>query len=330
MAAPRKHHLVPQFYQRAFARRSTTKRWEGLVVDLDHPERGGVHNIENVFVQRDFNTVTTDEGDMEFVVEEFLTDYVDTPAAPAVQALRQRNFPLIEPWRDALALFMATQLSRGRATRESLTEFITELQHTTMKMMARTRTDEQWVEAIGYVPDAKTIERLANSDKHFDIKPTNAHLLKVALGPGPEIAGYLAQRTWTFVQFEQPCLLTAENPVVHINPSGETPGYGVATAEQMYLPVSPTQGLLLSHPWSDWPPARVNGSRSLAERLNWSVLCEPNNRRFLLHPDTDSHPLPGPTLLHDGAWWPWGADPNAEPPAYMEYLARAKQRREGR
>lgn len=149
------------------------------------------------------------------------------------------------------------------------------------------------------------------------IKPTTAYLLELALGPVTEVANILAKRTWTLVEFAEACLFTAENPVVHINPSGESLGFGVVTAEQMYLPVSPTQALLLSHPWSDWPHARVRGGHELAAKLNWAVLLL--NRRFLLHPEVETYPLPGVGLLLEDTWWPWGPDPRAKPPAFMNY-----------
>jgi hypothetical protein len=34
------------------------------------------------------------------------------------------------------------------------------------------------------------------------------------------------------------------------DPSGESTGYGVPTAEQLYMPVSTTHALVMSHPWT--------------------------------------------------------------------------------
>jgi hypothetical protein len=104
------------------------------------------------------------------------------------------------------------------------------------------------------------------------------------LGSVADVSDVLSQRTWTLVSFEQPCLFTAENPLVHINPSGESLGYGAATAERMHMPVSPSHALVLSHPWTSWPEATLGGTTELARRLNWAMLSYPSNRELLLHP----------------------------------------------
>ena len=136
------------------------------------------------------------------------------------------------------------------------------------------------------------------------------------LGSVEEIAGYLLQRTWTLVRFDSPCLFTAENPVVHINPRGDTAGFGVLPAERMYMPVSPTHALVLSHPWTSWPERCVNGTVELARRLNWAMLNYPTNEHLLMHPDVAAHPLPtvGTLAAAPDLWWPWGEDPESEPP----------------
>jgi hypothetical protein len=88
-----------------------------------------------------------------------------------------------------------------------------------------------------------------------------------------------------------------ERPSGHgYEPSGQ-PGYGVATADQIYLPVSTPHGLVLSNPWAGWPDALVNGTEELARRLNWAVLSHPPSEELVLHPDIHSHPLPGAAVL---------------------------------
>jgi uncharacterized protein DUF4238 len=100
----------------------------------------------------------------------------------------------------------------------------------------------------GIVPSEDLKRRLADNEKHFDIKPTTAYLLETMLSGVADIAGYIAQRTWTLVRFDEPCLFTGEAPVVHSDPSGGEHGFGVATTEQMYMPISTTHALVLRIP----------------------------------------------------------------------------------
>jgi hypothetical protein len=130
----------------------------------------------------------------------------------------------------------------------------------------------------------------------------------------------LLRRTWTLVVFDEPCLFTGEHPVVHINPSGGTYGYGVATAERLYMPVSTTNALVLSMPWAGWPETVVYGTRELARRLNWAMLMQPANMELLLHPDVGGHPLPSAAALAKDIHWPWGADPASAPPPFLQIL----------
>jgi hypothetical protein len=165
------------------------------------------------------------------------------------------------------------------------------------------------------VPTADERERFINNEVHFDIKPTTAYLLETLLTTIDEIAEIIAKRTWTLVTFDEPALFTGEHPLVHINPSGGSLGYGVVTAEQLYLPISTRHGLLMSHPWTSWPEATVHGTPELAERLNWATFTHPSNNELLLHPDVAVHRMPRPSLIVDRGWSPWGEDPEAAPPA---------------
>jgi hypothetical protein len=320
MCEPRKHHFVPQLYQRAFARQRR-KQHQALVLDRATGD-GGLRNVRDIFAQRDWNTIVDAEGNRNFEVEKLLADYVESAAQPALQAMRSGTFPLSEEDRDALALFMSAQLGRGRVIRANLTESLSEVMRMALSIAGDKYSDAQWLAATGEVPSPEVRKRIINNREHINVRPTNAVLLDTLLGAVADVAGVLDQRTWTLACFEQPCLFTAENPVVHINPTGEQYGYGVATAERLYMPVSPSHALLLSHPWTSWPEASVQGTTELAVRLNWAMLSYPSNRELLLHPDIEHHPLPGAALLAGGNPWPWGQDPESAPPVFMHYLSR--------
>lgn len=307
---PRKHHFVAQTYQRGFARQKG-KSFQVRILNKATGD-GGIRNVRDAFSQRDWNTIKTEDGLKEFGVERVLAECIDAEAAPALKATREHDFPLSRSDREALAMFMAAQLSRGRAVREGLAESLVEVNRLVLRQAAAQYSDERLREIIGREPSAELQEMIANSEKYFEIQPTNAMLLQAMFSSVQEIAEILDMRTWTLARFSAPCLFTGEHPFVHINPSGDSLGFGVATAEQLYLPTSPTQAVVLSHPWTSWPETRVEGTTGLATRLNWAMLSHPSNEELLLHPDVPVHPLPSPALLARNSWWPWGEDPEAK------------------
>ena len=218
---------------------------------------------------------------------------------------------------------MAAQLSRGRGLRSNFSEALSEVMSMALSMSAQYGSDEHFESVLGHPLTADERERLLHNKEHMTIRPTNAALLQPMLATIAPIAERLLMRTWTLVTFPEPCLFTGEHPVVHITPYADSMGYGVATAERLYMPVSTTTALVLSHPWAGWPEAVVHGTEELARRLNWAMLSHPSNRELLLHPDVAQHPLPSLTELAKDTHWPWGPDPASAPPAHMTYSTGA-------
>jgi hypothetical protein len=321
MSTPRKHHLVAQAYQRGFARRSG-KSWQVRVLDKT-TGKGGIRNVRDALAERDWNTIVDAAGDKSFEVEEWLANYIDGPAAPAFEKLRNDLFPLPERNHVALCRWMSAQLTRGRFQRKNIAEHIVEVNRLMMKMRVAHYTDEHWMERHGMVPSDELKHQLAHNEDYFDIKPTNAHLLEVLLGGVNEIAEYLDIRRWTLVRFDEPCLCTADNPVVHVTGDEDALGYGVMTAEWMYLPVSALHGLVMTHPWSLWPEAIVRGTRELAEKLNWAVVVHPNNIECVLHPGIERYPLPGAARLAQGGRWPYPPDHLSAERPFMTHMRDA-------
>lgn len=317
MSEPRGHHLVAKAYQKGFARK-TRKAWQVRVLDRASGE-STLRNVENTFKRRDWNTITTEDGELDFAIEAVFADHIDGPAAPAIEALRGGDFPTDRPTGVALATFMAAQLTRGSMVRENLSRFVERTSRQMLRLAAQNYTDAHWQRAVGEVPSPGAVAALLDNENHVDLKPTTALLLDALLSPVDEMAELLARRIWTLVAFEEPCLFTGGHPVVHV--TGAEGGYGVATAEQFHFPVSPQRTLLLSHPWSSWPEGRVRGSLALAERLNWATYVHPANEEFMVHPDVVCHPLPSlATFSRRPFRWPWPQDPDALPPPSSRYL----------
>jgi Protein of unknown function (DUF4238) len=325
MSDPRKHHIVPQLYQKGFAGQQG-KGWYAVVLDRARGHARPASNIRDILAERDYNTIIDADGNRDFRAEQMLAEHVETASAPGLEALRAGTFPLSDIDRQQVATFVAAQLTRGRAIRNNFTEALSEVMSMALSLTAQNASDEHFESVLGHPLTAGERERLLHNREHMTIRPTNVAVLRALLAPIADVADLLLMRTWTLVAFPTPCLFTGEHPVVHINPSGESHGYGVATAERLYMPVSTTTALVLSHPWADWPESAVHGTEELARRLNWAMLTQPSNQELLLHPDVEHHPLPSPAELAHDAHWPWGPDPGSAAPIFMHYVSARQAR----
>jgi hypothetical protein len=221
---------------------------------------------------------------------------------------------------------MAAQLSRGRAIRNNLSEGLSEAMSMALSLSARNASDEHFESVLGRPLSADEREAMLRHRDHMTIRPSNAAILRATLSSIADVADLLLKRTWTLAVFLQPCLFTGEHPVVHINPSGASYGYGAVTAERLYMPASTTNALVLSHPWPGWPEAVVHGTDELARRLNWAMFTHPSNLQLLLHPDVEQHPLPSVAELSKDAHWPWGPDPASSAPPFVHYVVERQAR----
>jgi hypothetical protein len=111
MSDPRKHHIVPQLYQKGFARQQG-KGWYAVVLDRESGHARPASNIRDIFAERDYNTIIDADGNRDFRAEQMLAEHVETASAPGLEALRAGTFPLSDIDRQQVAIFMA-----GRAPR---------------------------------------------------------------------------------------------------------------------------------------------------------------------------------------------------------------------
>ncbi|MFI0772838.1 DUF4238 domain-containing protein [Streptomyces sp. NPDC021218] len=106
----KEHHLVPQYWLRAFAEDGhVLGRWRG----------GAEHRtpVRRAAVARHFNTDPLAEGEQRVALETYLDHRVDGPCAPVLRALREGQWPLDEA-RHMVALdALAWQVVRTRAFR---------------------------------------------------------------------------------------------------------------------------------------------------------------------------------------------------------------------
>lgn len=225
MSEPRKHHIVPQLYQKGFARRRG-KNWYAMVVNRETGEERPPSNICDIFAERDYNTIVDADGNRDVRAERLLAEHVEAASAPGLQALRTGAFPLSAMDRQQVAIFMAAQLTRGRVIRNSLSDALGEVMSMALSVAAQNAGDEHFRAIVGRALTAQERQMLVHNREHMTIRPTNAAVLPSLLAPISDAADIIMRRTWTLGVFPERCLFTADNPVVHISPSGDSMGYG--------------------------------------------------------------------------------------------------------
>lgn len=280
---PRGHHLLAKLYQRGFANERDKVRVVARSTGASYTA-----GIAKVFKERDFYAFRDEDGELRQDVEKLLADEVEDPAAHGFAAMRAGEFPLVPEQREAVARFAAAQLVRGRHFRRQTEPFLQGLDRHTAALMAQHYTDAHWLNAIGRVPseEEKTTwatSGLATADER------KLQMLDAGLANIDEMTEHLLRRTWTLVGFQQPCLLTSEEPVTLWSPAGSS--LGVGNAEDIGLPVSTTQLLVLTHPGMGLPEEKAVGDDALAAKANARTLSWPPGERLLMSPDIDGHPL---------------------------------------
>lgn len=266
----------------------------------------------NVFVERDYYTVSSVDAEDDPALIEGLYSQVEGVAAPIFEQLRDGEFPLEGQSRSEFASFMALQVSRGRMFRDFM-DRVTDDMGRMMLRMAADAPEGYWeakraaweANPEGPEPPPPLSERdrqMLREGKAFDIKPSREHVIEMSFAHLEEMTFVLMAMTWRLVVFDEPCLFTSEHPLTYWrepSPMDRMYGIGPATADEVRLPISPTRALVLTPPEPGRKPfdrseheRSYAGTRTAARRLNWGTLTFPPSERLLLSPDVAQHPLP--------------------------------------
>lgn len=292
---PRRHHTVPEFFLRRFA--------DGDFIQLaprDDLGRAFRTNVDNALVQSHFYSIDTDEGRSPDV-ETFLASHVEGPAARALRrVVDEGRFPPPPGLRDALSLFFAFQFLRGESMRRVL---LADYEATAKKLgslmtpeMARKHLSEEHggEPSEEEVRDFVAFARNADGYRVGVSSEANLHLsgvLPIVL----DLVPYFARRSWQLLTFDEPLLITGDEPVALIGRSAR-PGeevLGVGTAREVAIPVDPRHAFVLARPDRSDSESSRRGTAATARILSTNVGY--GCHRFVAYkPGTD--PLRGLTL----------------------------------
>ncbi len=319
----RRHHFIPQFFQRRFA----TEEDQLLVVPIVGGLRRLTH-VTNIAVMSDlYTSVDVDVG--ETVAVETLLAEVDGLAAGVLPRLSWGfPFPPTELDRGNLAMWLALLHVRDphtRRTMEAMTEHLLKLD---LSLAANPDVARDRIRAnLDREPTDEEVEEAVHAATHldeFEIGPHQNDLIKLMLDSALAMVPHLAQRLYLVMRFPEPSLLFCDRPLVLFQRSeNQQPGrgLGIIDADEILLPIDRSTVLIL-HNDPDIGE-RILGAPPgyTVESLN-QIIVSNAAAEVYCHPD-DEHrlqslefPEPGRPLLRAtvGSWFTASIDGVNAPP----------------
>lgn len=303
---PRRHHYLPQMYQRAFANAKGQVR----VLHTDG-SRDYTTSTANAFAERDYYTVASVDAEVDHeLIESGIYAKAEAIADPALKRLLAGEFPPTLQDRADFAAFMALQVTRGPHFRQ-LAERITEKLGEAMQKGMAMAPPEYWEgkrldwEVGGRVgleppgPFSPQQQRQLAEGRLVRVTVSKQEAVELAFVAFEQETTIFQMMDWTMVTFAATSLLTGPLPVVFWR-RDELPmgmGIGPISAEEVVMSLSPTRALVLTHPPVGTDRATVGdrdravvGTEENAAHLNGVVMLW--NDQLLLTPEVTTYPAP--------------------------------------
>lgn len=283
------HHYVPRLYLRNFA----DDREQVAVVDRKEG-RSYISNIANIAAETHFYATQDESGEWGVEFEEALADF-EGRIAPAIHSIVQDDiFPPADEHRHLLALFIASQWTRGPRVREQMAQSADWLlkAHVAMGGKGELRkamtaagldasdeaVDQEWAEWTDF--DSYTWEPHQNEHMSFLTETLD------------KTASLIANASFLLVRFSKQKLITSDTVVSLYrapHPENAFLGVGLLTADEVHVPLARNVALILM-PQEGIDGHRLTASTAMAKHINLVVAA--NSRRWIFHHPEDS-PLDG-------------------------------------
>lgn len=246
----RRHHVVPAFYLDRFAN-------EGLLGSLDL-KTGKViaAGPRDLAVVKNFYMIRDSEGnEYDLWEHDFLANSIEGPAAiPLAKAAAGDDLEGEE--REALARFVAIQSVRGQAFPTAVERGVVQAAELQLRVARafldrgqevagiRESISEAYNELYGREPTeeeyAQEVADFGNLDG-MKIEVNREWMLRHYMGAGMRLSMVLTTFDWQIIRFDDPVLITSDEPVWLEAPAGGGPyGVGFFTAEAIWMPLDPT------------------------------------------------------------------------------------------
>lgn len=197
---PKRHHTVPKFYLEGFA--------EGKTLHAVNIQDGTEHNtnVANATAESHFYRVQdhpTDPGAFEAALSE-----AEGIAAGILRSIVEGAWPLSANDRFAFAQFITLQILRVQSHRR-------QMHHAIAAILRQLATDDPAeFERILSLPGAP--ESLDFSSREVPALVSSAAHIQQILTLVPTLVGHLLDRPWQLVKFDQPSLITSDEPLTPI------------------------------------------------------------------------------------------------------------------
>jgi hypothetical protein len=319
---PRKHHYIPEFFQRRFA----TADEQLAVVPLQGDEYK-VRHVSHIAVMKDLYTTIDSEIGETVAVERILAQ-ADGDAAGVISGLLGDGFPPSPEGRASLAIWLGLLRVRDPHSRRSLEA----LADSTYKMdlslvanpdAARARLREN----LDREPTDEEVNELVNAANDldsFEVVPHQNQLVQLMLDSALAMAPHLFRRLYAIVRFPEPGLVLCDRPLMlyqHPENRRASVGVGIINADELWLPLDRSNALILHNDPSfseriiDAPPEHGVDDFNQAVVLNAvaEVYCHPADVERLADLE---FPEPDKPLMQitGGDWMKGGTDGVNEPP----------------
>ncbi len=240
------HHLLPRFYMANFANQrmkvGTKNRMDGeLKLNL---------SPNKVLIQKDFysfiNIDMEADGSVEFLISKI--------EGMACEVIRRRltvfqKFPIDNDDSWALSYFAALQLLRGRRMRRTI-EILCDFYSKFKLDGLSEKNARDFLRATGVDSTDKDVEKLLDFKEQLPylfITPTTNDHIKFLLLSISSWASMFRKRPISLVKFDSPILVTSDEPLLFYHEYGYRKT-GIATAEEIHLPISPQHLLIFGEP----------------------------------------------------------------------------------
>jgi hypothetical protein len=305
---------LPQFYLRSWADET------GKVAMLQRDGREVQTGTKALAVEKDFYTVTRPDGEKDSTVEEALAAW-DAKGAAVLAAFLRGEFPPTDQQRIDFGLWLGLQWLRGRSSRETGAELFDKFQKLLIQLGLEERSptestelsaeSQQVIDGLGpgvEVPDLTGLpedlkEVLRDSDA-YSFEAPRPMQLRHMLNGAPQAAEPFIESEWHLLRFEQPVLLTCDEPITlgrEPTPQNQFLGIGPASADYLSIPLSPQVFLGMMRTKPTGREADVTLPLSEADHHNQAILATWWQQLFR-HPDgppfpTDFPPLPDERIV---------------------------------
>lgn len=280
-----RHHIVPQMYLRRFA----DERGQVLLVDRNDASRRHRSSVVRACRETDYYEIPTDdledyarEGHDPEMVEQTLSD-IEGTADVRIDELLAGGCPPSTEVRFRLSLFFAIQMARGGAFRRTMDEMSEALAPAWLAAEISEDDVRRRLRKNGQdASEARVREVYETLIGPNGPKPQwrQGNYVQESLRRALQLQEHLSFRTWRLLTFDQPCLITSDEPVAVLAGDGPMP-FGPANTPALWVPLDRRHALALTLSGTE---GVVHSGETRARRIN-QMVADQAERWILCHPD---------------------------------------------